>query len=242
MKTAIFVSFLLILWGIHNLDLVYSKKVPVSTIIKATSKIIKGTPTLKFPKNLPKLPSVNWGLTKQVLRLRDRVDSTAWKNVEKSINFFKKVKIALENNNITSYDKLPHGWNWNEILWCHPGDDGSRCYSTCQKKGYQFTWCFTSMAQNSWQHCTCTIRPSVRHWIHLAKKRLLEKSQVLAKTSVIKEGKNETIQWIVIAILASLVMILVIGISARVIYNYRRAQYEIPPNIVAVGNIELEGH
>ena len=55
-----------------------------------------------------------------------------------------------------------------------------------------------------------------------------------------QEGKSDTIQWVVIAILAFLVMILVIGILARVVYNYRRAQHDIPPNIVVVENIELE--
>ena len=241
MKITIFVAFFLVLWGGHYLHMVSSTKVPVSKMIKATSKLIKGTPQLNLPSVLPKLPPMAVGQAKKILRLRDRVGPEAWKKVEKSVDFFRKMKSALKSQNITSYDKPPVGWNWNEILWCHPADQESRCFSTCQRKGYTFKWCYTSAAQDKdWQHCACEIRPSVRHWIHLAKTRLVHKSQVLADTPVTQEGKNETIQWIVIATLAFLVIVLVTGIIARVVYNYRRAQDAEPPNIVIVDNVELE--
>ena len=239
MKTAILVPCIFILWGVHNFNTVDSKKVPVSTIIEATKKIIKVAPKLKLPKNLPKLPPIILEKAKQVLRLRDRVDPAAWKKVEETVNFFQSVTKALKNQNVTSYDKLPQGWNLDEILWCHPSDGQSRCFSTCQQQGEKYTWCFTSKAQSDWQHCACSIRPLIRHWISLAKKRLLEKSQQ-AKISMMHEGKNEMIQWIVIATLAFLVMILVTGIVARVVYNYRRAQDVVPPNIVIVENVEPE--
>ena len=240
MKTSIFAAFLLILWGGHFL-IVSSQRVPVSKMIKATSKLVRGTPKLNLPSAMPKIPPRVVGQAKKILRLRDQVGPEAWKKVEKSVDFFRKMKSALKSQNITSFDKPPVGWNWNEILWCHPADQKSRCFSTCQTKGYTYKWCFTTAAQDKdWQHCACEIRPSVRHWIQLAKNRLVHKSEVLADNPVTQEGKNETIQWIVIATLAFLVIVLVTGIIARVIYNYRRAQDVVPPNIVIVENVELE--
>ena len=73
----------------------------------------------------------------------------------------------------------------------------------------------------------------------MAKNRLMKQPELLAAEK--KEiARMDIVQWVVIAILAFLVTSLVAGIGARVIFNYRKAQLDIQPNIVVMNNTELE--
>ena len=66
------------------------------------------------------------------------------------------------------------------------------------------------------------------------------KNPELLATEKKETAEMDKIQWIVISILAFLVTVLVGGIGARVICNYRRGHLNIQPNNVAMNNIELE--
>ena len=234
MKLCYFLCLVLVLWG----NLAFSQKIPLSKFLKTTTKMIKKGHKITNGI-LSKMSMEKDGQMKKLLRFRDQMDPEAWKKVEKSVKFFRNVKKALLKQNVTSYETIPDGWIWNEILWCKPSDEGRSCHSHCQKKGYEFMWCFIDPAQNHWRHCSCEIRPFVRHWIQMAKNRLMKQPELLAAEK--KEiARMDIVQWVVIAILAFLVTSLVAGIGARVIFNYRKAQLDIQPNIVVMNNMELE--
>ena len=109
MKWCYLLCLAFFLWG----SLTFSQKIPISKIIKTTSKLIKKGHKLKNDI-LPKFVEKS-GQMKKLLRFRDQLDPEAWKKVEESVKFFRNVKKALQKQNVTFYENIPVGWRWNEI-------------------------------------------------------------------------------------------------------------------------------
>lgn len=205
---------ILILFAAEGLLQASAVKTPINAILRNAPKIVKG---LKKASNAI-LTKDQSSKLKNVLRIRDGLDQETWYKIEQSVTFFKKVKELLRNHNITPSEN-PEGWKDEEILICEPSTKGKLCTSPCERQNSNYQWCWTNRAQTSFDYCSCSIRTPIRNWIGLMKKKM---EPMLKQPINPKLVKDDTVQWIAIGVLSSIVTILIIGILARIVYNYRR--------------------
>ena len=214
MKVRLFVLIAFLLCG--HLE---SRKVPVKKI----ARIVKESVQPKLPA-LPKLTTVakQAAKVKDLLRYHDRASEVVWKRMENSVLFLRKVAEFLKKRNIT-ITAPPPGWRWNEFLICKPSKPGKSCLSACERKGTGYAWCWTDAGQESWDHCQCVLRDSVRHWIQLAKQRLMSS----AEEPMIGCTSNDLlvqIQWIVIGVLVAMATIAATGLQIKVMCDRRKTR------------------
>ena len=98
-----------------------------------------------------------------------------------------------------------------EILICAPVDEKKKCYSPCQKSGYDYEWCYDSSENrpSQWSLCSCTVKRPVLEFLELTKKQLLEPI-VRSWTTM------ELVLLVITSILGA--MVLITGIVLAILY------------------------
>ena len=200
------------------------KVLPVKPVLKTIQNLPKVVRTLKKVTKIPALSKDHKKILKNVLRIRDGIKPDSWEKIEKSIDFFKQVSKLLNQANVSS-SSVPIGWRDEEILICTPNTPGYVCHSPCEQAGSNYRWCYRK-PNSSFDYCSCKVRNAIKNWIVLMK-NALDSTKLDGKSpkNLVKPNHNDSMQqWIVISILGVLLVVLISGIMARIVFNYRKSK------------------
>ena len=166
------------------------------------------------------------------LGIKNNLSAETWGKVEKSICFFIKMGKFLKNRNILTFNlKDPLEWRESEFMVCKPNTLGYSCNSPCQLAGESYKWCY--LRGGSYDYCSCQIRTPMKYWIVFMKKQfdrilkdmnpeLKEVVEPIVETIKTIDYDPDAKQWVVIAVLSSIMSVIVLGIASRTIFNYMK--------------------
>ena len=205
----------------------------IMTILSGTtsSKVgrLSGSPLVKAAKS-PLMSNVlkkagnaiKGGVKKDLVRkiFKNGLDSQeVWNGVQESIRFMKNVRKYLDKNeeiDLADFKRF-------EILSCNPDGKGKTCHSECSRRNAHYQYCHTDSKLEDWDYCRCSIRPDIRKFLILAKKKLLE-SPSFKNQSI----NHDIIQYVGLSFLVLLVLAILACLMGRLIY-LRRQQNQQPP-------------
>ena len=160
-----------------------------------------------------------WDTINQMLASGETAGSL-WNTFESTLEFLQQIKAMIKKQakNPTELTELESKWKSYEFQHCLPDEKGEICYSECHRGSEKYTWCWTDSAQKDWSRCQCFIRPEVKQWFLLMKKKMMSKIPTKFQFT------TDVIQWILIGTIGALLLIILLSIIGRFIYRCKMDQ------------------